>query len=265
MTDPFVLVENRDGVTIVSLNRPERRNGLSAGLCNALYASLQEIAETSAKVLVLRGAGRDFCVGADLSAAAASETGGAPPARISKAYAIPALLHTMPQVTIASIDGGCAGAGLGWAGACDMRFAATRARFATGFIKVGASGDMGLAWSLMRLVGSARARELLYFSDKFDAAQALDWGLVTRIFDESALFGATLDAARTLAGFPDEALRAMKANILSAEDLAFHSYVEVETARHLHLASGPALREGFAAFRANKSAGAPADPAANTD
>jgi 2-(1,2-epoxy-1,2-dihydrophenyl)acetyl-CoA isomerase len=253
MTAPFVLVEHRDGIAIVTLNRPERRNGLSAGLCNALYASLQEIAETSAKVMVLRGAGRDFCVGADLSATAASETGGAPPARISKAYAIPALLHTMPQITIASIDGGCAGAGLGWASACDMRFAATRARFATAFIKVGASGDMGLAWSLMRLVGSARARELLYLSEKFDAAQALEWGLVTRVFDESALFESTLDAARTLAGFPAESLRAMKANILSAEDLAFHPYVEVETARHLHLASGPALREGFAAFRASKS------------
>jgi len=262
MTHPFVLVEDRDGVTIVSLNRPERRNGLSAGLCNALYASLREIAETPAKVMVLRGAGRDFCVGADLSAAA-SETGWAPPARVSKAYAIPALLHTMPQVTIASIDGGCAGAGLGWASACDMRFAATRARFATAFVKVGASGDMGLVWSLMRLVGSARARELLYFSEKFDAAQALEWGLVTRVFEESALFEATLDAARALAGVPAEALRAMKANILSAEDLAFHPYVEVETARHLHLASGPALREGFAAFRASKSSDA--TPPASAD
>ena len=71
MSDTFVLVEQRDGVAIVTLNRPERRNGLSAGLCNALHASLVEIAETPARVLVLRGAGRDFCVGADLSAAAA--------------------------------------------------------------------------------------------------------------------------------------------------------------------------------------------------
>ena len=257
MTDDFVLVEERDCVTTVTLNRPERRNGLSAGLCNALYANLLKIAETSAQVVVLRGAGRDFCVGADLSPAAAEEQGAAPPARISKAYAIPGLLHALPQVTIAAIDGGCAGAGLGWASACDMRFASTRAKFATAFIKVGASGDMGLAWSLMRLVGAARARELLYFSDKFDAAQALNWGLVTRVFDADMLFTATLDVAATLAGYPAEALRAMKTNILSAEELALRSYVEIETARHLHLASGPELREGFAAFRARQQGDAP--------
>ena len=257
MTDDFVLVEERDRGTTVTLNRPERRNGLSAGLCNALYANLLKIAETSAQVVVLRGAGRDFCVGADLSPAAAEEQGAAPPARISKAYAIPGLLHALPQVTIAAIDGGCAGAGLGWASACDMRFASTRAKFATAFIKVGASGDMGLAWSLMRLVGAARARELLYFSDKFDAAQALNWGLVTRVFDADMLFTATLDAAATLAGYPAEALRAMKTNILSAEELALRSYVEIETARHLHLASGPELREGFAAFRARQQGDAP--------
>ena len=257
MTDDFVLVEERECVTIVTLNRPERRNGLSAGLCNALHANLLKIAETPAQVVILRGAGRDFCVGADLSPAAAEEQGSAPPARISKAYAIPGLLHALPQVTIAAIDGGCAGAGLGWASACDMRFASTRAKFATAFIKVGASGDMGLVWSLIRLVGAARARELLYFSDKFDAAQALNWGLVTRVFDADTLFTGTLDAASTLAGYPASALRAMKTNILSAEELALPSYMEIETARHLHLASGPELREGFAAFRARQQRDAP--------
>ena len=253
MSLPFVLIEQGDGVAVVTLNRPERRNGLSAGLCNALYAGLHDIAESDARVVVVRGAGRDFCVGADLSAAAATEQGGAPPAQKSKAYDIPALLHAMPQITIASIDGGCAGAGLGWAAACDLRFASTRAKFATAFIKVGASGDMGLAWSLIRLVGAARARELLYLSEKFDAAQALDWGLVTRVFEPEALFDATLEAARTMASFAPQPLMAMKANILSAEDLALRPYIEVETARHLHLASGSSLKEGFAAFRAKQA------------
>lgn len=260
MSTELVLVEHACGVAIVTLNRPERRNGLSAGLCNALHARLGEIAESEARVVVLRGAGRDFCVGADLSAEAATETGGAPPARVSKAYNIPMLLHAMPQVTIASIDGGCAGAGLGWAAACDMRFASTRAKFATAFIKVGASGDMGLAWSLIRLVGAARARELLYFSDKFDTAQAHQWGLVTRVFEADDLAQATLDAAQTVAGFGAQTLRALKANILSAEDLVMRSYVEIETARHLHLAAGSSLREGFAAFRAKRDDGTLSDP-----
>lgn len=262
MSENFVLAERQDGVAVVTLNRPDRRNGLSAGLCNALHAQLTDIAESDAKVMVLRGAGRDFCVGADLSAAAAAESGGAPPAKASKAYDIPILLRAMPQVTIASIDGGCAGAGLGWAAACDLRFASTRAKFATAFIKVGASGDMGLAWSLIRLVGAARARELLYFSEKFDTAQAHAWGLVTRVYEAEDLAGSTLAAARVIAGFGAEALRAMKANILSAEDLPFRAYVEIETARHLHLAAGPSLREGFAAYRDKRSA---ADDAGTTE
>lgn len=257
MTAPFVLVEAREGVAIVTLNRPERRNGLSAGLCHALHAHLIEIAGSDAQVMILRGAGRDFCVGADLSAAAAAEQRDVPSARASKAYDIPALLHTMPQVTIAAVDGGCAGAGLGWAAACDLRFVSTRARFSTGFVKVGASGDMGLAWSLMRLVGAARARELLFFADKFDAAQALAWGLATRICEAEDLFEATSAAARTLAGFPRDALRTMKANVLSAEDLTLQAYADVETARHLHLAAGPSLREGFAAYRARHETGDP--------
>lgn len=259
MTDTIVLTERQGGLVVVTLNRPDRRNGLSAALCDALFGQLTAIAGSDAKVLVLRGAGRDFCVGADLSAEAAAEGAGAPPATASKAYDIPMLLHAMPQVTIASIDGGCAGAGLGWAAACDLRFASTRAKFATGFIKVGASGDMALAWSLMRLVGAARARELLYFSDKFDAAQAEAWGLVTRLFEAEDLVDGTLAAAEQLAGFGGEALRAMKANILSAEDLAIRPYLDIETARHLHLAAGPSLREGFAAFR-NKQPAADTSP-----
>ena len=100
---------------------------------------------------------------------------------------------------------------------------------------------------------AARARELLYLSEKFDAAQALDWGLVTRVFEPEALFDATLEAARTMASFAPQPLMAMKANILSAEDLALRPYIEVETARHLHLASGSSLKEGFAAFRAKQA------------
>lgn len=255
MSEDFVLAEQHEGVAIVTLNRPERRNGLSAGLCHALHARLTEIAASETQVLILRGAGRDFCVGADLSAAAVSESGEAPPARASKAYDIPLLLHTMPQVTIASIDGGCAGAGLGWAAACDMRFASDRAKFATGFIKVGAAGDMGLVWSLTRVVGAARARELLFFSDKFGSAEALQWGLVTRVFEAGELAGASLNAAQTLARFAPQALRALKANVLSAEELAMRPYSEIETARHLYLAAGTTMREGFASFRAKRADG----------
>ena len=128
---------------------------------------------------ILRGAGNDFCVGADMAGASDEEETPRPSGFDDQGpiYQASLLLHTMPQVTIAAIDGGCAGAGMGWAAACDFRFASPEARFATAFLTVAASGDMGLVWSLSRIVGGARAREMLFFPEKLTGEQALDAGL----------------------------------------------------------------------------------------
>jgi len=172
------------------------------------------------------------------------------PGERSAAYDIPALLYRLPQVTIASIDGGCAGAGLGWACACDFRFASARARFSTAFLSVGASGDMALAWSLVRLLGGARARELMFFPDKFGADDALRSGLISRIFEADDLARETLAAAGVLAARSGPALRMMKANMASAESLPLEAYIDVETSRHLQLSE--ALKESFAALRMSR-------------
>jgi 2-(1,2-epoxy-1,2-dihydrophenyl)acetyl-CoA isomerase len=159
----------------------------------------------------------------------------------------------MPQVTIAAIDGGCAGAALGWACACDFRFASDRAKFATAFLKVGVSGDMGLVWSLPRLVGAARAREMLLFPEKISADEALALGLVTRTFEAGDLHEQVLTLAETLAGHDPFPLRMMKANILSAERMDIEEYIEVESARHLHVAASPSMRAGIDAFVKGRS------------
>lgn len=253
-SQPEVLLERRDGVVIITLNRPHRRNAVSAALCARLHDHLVEVSSSTAQVVVLKGAGSDFCVGADLDA---DPNGGATAtASRSKAYDIPALLHRMPQVTIAAIDGGCAGAGLGWACACDFRFASSRARFSTAFLMVGASGDMALAWSLTKLVGGARARELMFFPEKFGGQDALALGIVSRLFDAEQLFDEAMVAAVALASAPAQTLRAMKANMISAEELSLEAYVDIETTRHLELAAS--LRESFAAFRAAKKHKPPA-------
>ena len=90
----------------------------------------------------------------------------------------------MPAVTIAAINGACAGAGFGWACACDFRFATASARFNTAFLEVGIAGDMGGPWTLARIVGPAVARELYMLPTKIDAAEALRIGLVSRVFDD---------------------------------------------------------------------------------
>jgi len=248
MSEPAVLHESRDGIATVTLNRPQRRNGVTVEMCFRLYDVLEAVAASDDRVLILRGAGNDFCVGADIGGDARED---APPPRDAaeqrRIYHASSLLHTMPQVTIAAIDGGCAGAGMGWAAACDLRFAAHEARFNTAFLAVGFPGDMGLVWSLERLVGASRAREMLFFPGKVTAAQALDWGFVTRLHDRADLHREALAAATELAGRDGFALAALKANTVDAGVLPIADYIERETARHLAAAARPGIAERMAA------------------
>ena len=244
LPEPNVLVAREGGVATVTLNRPERRNGVTEQLCIDLHRALADIALGDARVVVLRGAGRDFCVGADISGLGGPR---ADPRELRLAYHASTLLHTMPQVTIAAIDGGCAGAGLGWAMACDLRYASDRARFNTAFLAVGVPGDMGLVWSLNRLVGGARVRELMLFPGKLEAPRAEALGLVGRLFAADNLHGAVMQIAQGLAARDELALRLMKANFVSAETLALADYIEVETARHIEASSRGDMAERLAA------------------
>ncbi|GGC11522.1 enoyl-CoA hydratase [Novosphingobium endophyticum] len=249
MSKPAVLVERRGAIALVTLNRPERRNAVTRPVCADLYAAVKEVAESDARVLVLRGAGEDFCVGADMKASA-EENRARPGSEPGEFYHAATLLHTMPQVTIAAIDGGCAGAGMGWAMACDLRFAAARARFSTAFLNVGVSGDMGLAWSLHHIVGGAKARELILFPERFGGKEALAMGLVNRLFAPDELHEAVLSIAGDLAARDPLALRLIKANSLSAERLPIGEYIDIETARHLETTDRPErarlMAEGYA-------------------
>lgn len=246
--EPTVLLDERDGIARVTLNRPERRNGVTVGMCREVYEAVRQVAASDARVLVLRGAGNDFCVGADIAPSAEAHVPDEPVT--ADFYHASTLLHTMPQVTVAAIDGGCAGAGMGWATSCDLRFATTRARFSTAFLNVGVSGDMGLAWNLDRLVGGAKARELLFFPGRFGGEDALAMGLVNRLFAAETLHDETMALARQLAARDPLALRLMKANCLSAETLPIGEYIDIETARHLQTTIRPErarlMSEGYA-------------------
>lgn len=256
-----VLITYEGPLATLTLNRPERRNGVTLEMCAAIYDAVREIAASDARVVILRGAGDHFCVGADITGAnviGASVTGAAaspPPtaAEMGDLHQASAVLHTMPQVTIAVIDGGCAGAGLGYAAACDLRWASTRARFSTAFLNVGVSGDMGAAWSLTRLLGPAKAREWLYFADRYNAQEAFQAGLVTRLFKPEELHAKSRDLALDLCSRDALALRLMKANCLTAEDTgeenSIEAFIRIETARHLQTTARPDLaarmRDGY--------------------
>jgi 2-(1,2-epoxy-1,2-dihydrophenyl)acetyl-CoA isomerase len=245
-----VLSERHDALAIVTLNRPERRNGVTLGLCVGLYEALIEIAASDARVVILRGAGNDFCVGADMAGAGNTEEVARPSGFDDQGpiYHASLLLHAMPQITIAAIDGGCAGAGMSWAAACDFRFAAPEARFSAALLNVAASGDMGLVWSLTRIVGGARAREMLFFPDKLTGEQALALGFVTRLFPRASLHDEVGKLASQLCERDALALGLMKANVVSAETLSFADYIDIETTRHLRCAGRPDFAERMAAL-----------------
>lgn len=244
-----VLVERREALAIVTLNRPARRNGLTLGMTLGLYDALQELAASDARVVILRGAGDDFCVGADIGGAMSGKPQAERPTGFddqAPIYHASLLLHTMPQVTIAAIDGGCAGAGMGWAAACDLRFASEEARLSTAFLAVAASGDMGLAWSLTRIVGGAKARDMLFFPQKLTGADALAMGFVSRVFPRASLHTQVEALAQQLCDRDPLALGMMKANALSAETLPMADYIAIETARHLRCAGRPDFAERMA-------------------
>ena len=229
----------------ISLNRPEARNGITPVMLDELFQAVQDAAaDKSLRVLVLRGAGRDFCPGADVKAYAAGGQRASDP----EAFTVSVILHECPLVTIAAIKGACAGAGLGWASACDLRVCDDTARFNTAFLDVGMSGDMGGGWFLTRILGAAKARELYFLPGKFDAAEAARIGLVNRVTPE-AVFETELDAlVDRLANSSPLALKGMKANFVEAERMGLADFIASETSRHTACGRSEDSREAFKAF-----------------
>lgn len=246
--------EAAGGVGTLTLNRPERLNGMTNSMLHESHECLLGVArDPSVRVLVLTGAGRGFCPGADLEhytgdTAAGDAAGVAEITPTDQDFRVPVVLHEMPQVTIAAVNGACAGAGLGWAAGCDLRVAARSANFSTAFLNVGVAGDMGGPWSLTRLLGAAKARELYFLGEKFSAEEALGFGFVSRVWDDDA-FRDQVDALATwLAGAAPLALAGMKANFSAAERVGYGDFIALETERHHRLIASEDCKEAFAAF-----------------
>jgi 2-(1,2-epoxy-1,2-dihydrophenyl)acetyl-CoA isomerase len=222
-----LLVERRDGVLWLTLNRPDRLNALSslmiAGLLDELHAAAHD-AEVGA--IVLTGAGRGFCAGGDVTAmrarnetASSDNAGLGLEARIvqtRRGEEVTVLLHEMPRVTIAAVNGAVAGAGLGLCLSCDIRIAADTARFGTAFARVGYSGDFGGSYFLTQLVGPAKARELYFSAALIDAAEALRLGLVSRVVPAATLMEEAGNYAKKIAAGPRVAFGYMKGNLNAA-------------------------------------------------
>ncbi len=207
--DP-ILVDRHDRVAVVTLNRPERRNALDLEARRALLEVLRQLAvDDSVGALVLTGAGGAFCAGADVE-----RMGGHGLAvsrqRMQVMHAMIRTLHGMDKPVVAAVRGPAVGIGFSLAMACDVAIAGPSANFSQVFLRVGLAPDGGAIWFLVRQLGQARAKELVYSARKLDAEEALALGLVTRIVPEEQVLEDALALARQYAEGPTLALAMAK-------------------------------------------------------
>jgi 2-(1,2-epoxy-1,2-dihydrophenyl)acetyl-CoA isomerase len=234
-----LLTELRDRVLYITMNRPDKLNAMSAEMMGAMVDNLNRAA-TNPEVgaVVLTGAGRGFCAGGDITAMRERNEGGAgagPATTIEERVAslrrgeeASLMLHQMGKVTIAAVNGPAAGAGLSLAMACDIRLASDAARFGTAFAKVGFSGDYGGTWTLTRLVGSAKARELYFLADVISADEALRIGLANRVVPKESFKDEVHALASRIANGPTIAYGYMKANLNAAITHEFNELLDRE-------------------------------------
>jgi 2-(1,2-epoxy-1,2-dihydrophenyl)acetyl-CoA isomerase len=252
-----LLASLEDGVLTLTMNRPEARNAMSGDMNGALQAQLAwaELA-AEVKVIVLTGAGKGFCAGGDVKGMAARGDGTVGNNTIDgkihqqrlNQRATAGKLFRMPKPTLAALPGPAAGAGFSLALACDMRVMASSAIMTTAFARVGFSGDYGGTYFLTQLVGSAKARELYFLSDRVSADEALRLGLANWVVEPDQLQAKAMEIARRLANGPTVAYRYMKENLNRAMSGEVEDCLDLEATHHVHCGQTEDHREATKAF-----------------
>ena len=251
-----LLVERDDRIAVVTLNRPQARNARSDEVATALRGAIAWAGEDdSVGALVITGAGTAFCAGGDVKGMGRRNDDSPSPslheqylALIDRHKAMAGALYRMRKPTLAALPGAAAGAGMSLALACDIRVASENAFLTTAYARVGLSGDYGVAWLLTRVVGPARARELLMSSERVQADKAERIGLVNRVTSPESLMSETLEFARLLAAGPPIAIRYIKDNLDEALSIDHDTAIEREADRLLKSRSTSDHREAVRAF-----------------
>jgi enoyl-CoA hydratase/carnithine racemase len=250
-----LLCEVREGVALITLNRPEARNAMSDRLTPALRTQIKERGDDdSVGAILITGAGTAFCSGGDVKGMG----GRGPRGQMSfeerlgdlrwRQANLTGALMAVRKPTIASLPGAAAGAGLAIALACDIRIAAKSAFVSTGYARVGLSGDYGIAWLLTRAVGSARARELMFTAERVDAERAERIGLVNRVVEDAKLRDEAFAFAKSLADGPRVALASMKDNLDDALHIDYPTALHREAERLVRASRTADHKEAVAAF-----------------
>ena len=246
-----------DGVAVITMNRPERRNAVTDGMLAGLAAALVDVeVAPDVRCVVLTGAGGAFCAGGDVKGFA--EGGGAGGGSSSWDAGVhqqrlshrntSGVLFGMPKPTVAALPGPAAGAGLSLALACDLRVAVDTAVITTAFARVGLAGDYGGTWFLTQLVGPAKAKELYFLPERMDMATALELGIVNKVATADDYEATWRDMAARLAAGPPIAYRYMKENINRSVTGDLATCLELESTHHRHTGTTEDHREASKAF-----------------
>ena len=254
MTDYKSLIyEVKDAIATLTLNRPERLNALGGTLRDDLHdAVLRASSDADVRVIVVTGAGKGFCSGGDVKAMNDVKEGRAERPLIDKVAPLRdrvlLAMRDAPQPVIAAVNGAAAGAGMNLALGCDIRLASTAAKFAQAFVKRGLHPDWGGTYFLPRIVGMAKACELIFTGEIIDAQTALGLGIVSAVHPPEELMPATYELARKIAAGPPIAIRLAKRALYHGLDVDLRSALEFETFAQNIASETEDAREGIRAF-----------------
>ncbi len=245
-----ILLEKSEAVVTLTLNRPEARNAIDLVMREEMVAALDEVeADESVRVLILAGAGEHFCAGGDVKAMRAKRhTAAEGRARVELLNRMVLKLANFPRPTLAMVDGFAVGAGFNLALCCDLIVASDRARFGQLFAKIGLVPDGGGTYFLPRLVGLARAKELVFTADLIDAQEAWRLGLVNRVVPAGDLRQATFQLAHRIAEGPPQALALAKQLLNRAVSLDLAAALGLEAFAQSVALTSEDHQEGLKAF-----------------
>jgi enoyl-CoA hydratase/carnithine racemase len=241
-----LLVDTTEGITTITLNRPERRNAINDEIWSGLERAFADAGrDPGVRAVVVTGAGGAFCSGQDISGIRP----GSPLQRMRRVADVASALHRLPKPTIARVDGVAAGAGANLALACDLVIASQRSRFIQIFAERGLSLDFGGSWLLPRRVGMTKAKELALLAEPVDAETAVAIGMINRAVPDDELDAAVDDWARQLATGPTQALSLTKRLLDLSPASSFEQAVEAEGAAQVSNHASADTVEAMAAFQ----------------
>jgi len=255
MPDAPVLTAADAGVLTITLNRPDVLNALDEGLLQGLGAALSAArTDDSIRAVVLTGAGRGFCAGADL-ANTAMRSGDADVTRSLRERYHPIVLamRQLPKPIVGAINGPAAGAGMSLALACDIVLAGESATFLQAFTRIGLVPDCGSTWFLPRIVGDVRARAMVMLAEKISAADALRYGLVWQVLPDDGLAAEAQQTAARLAAMPTRAYDLVKQAFVASAANGLADQLEAEALLQAQAFRTDDFREGVSAFLAKRA------------